>query len=130
MSMNIAELDAKTRDELLEMAKGLGITGVGQLKKQDLVLRLLQASAELQGNIFRGGVLEIMDEGIVIADNHENRSNLKADTIILAVRLEPDRKLVKALQDKLPEVYAIGDCVEPRIVLNAISEGFRTARLI
>jgi len=63
MSMNIAELDAKTRDELLEMAKALGISGIGQLKKQDLVLRLLQASAELQGNIFSGGVLEIMDEG-------------------------------------------------------------------
>ena len=63
MSMNLAELDAKTRDELLEIAKGLGITGVGQLRKQDLVLRLLQASAELQGNIFSGGVLEITDEG-------------------------------------------------------------------
>jgi len=61
--MNLAELDAKTRDELLEIAKGLGITGVGQLRKQDLVLRLLQASAELQGNIFSGGVLEITDEG-------------------------------------------------------------------
>jgi len=63
MSMNIAELDAKTRDELLEMAKALGISGIGQLRKQDLVLRLLQASAELQGHIFSGGVLEIMDEG-------------------------------------------------------------------
>ncbi|MBE0416032.1 MAG: transcription termination factor Rho [Dehalococcoidia bacterium] len=63
MNMNIVELDAKTRDELLEMAKELGISGCGQLKKQDLVLRLLQASAELQGNIFGGGVLEIMDEG-------------------------------------------------------------------
>jgi len=63
MNMNIAELDAKTRDELVEMAKALGISGIGQLKKQDLVLRLLQASAELQGHMFRGGVLEIMDEG-------------------------------------------------------------------
>jgi transcription termination factor Rho len=63
MSMNIAELDVKTREELLEMAKGLGLTGCGAMRKQDLVLRLLQASAELQGNIFSGGVLEIMDEG-------------------------------------------------------------------
>ncbi len=63
MTMNIAELEAKTREELLEIAKGLNISGYTALKKQDLVLRLLQASAELQGNIFRGGVLEIMDEG-------------------------------------------------------------------
>ncbi|MFQ5827353.1 MAG: transcription termination factor Rho, partial [Dehalococcoidia bacterium] len=33
------------------------------LKKQELVLRLLQAQAEAQGNIFGGGILEIMDEG-------------------------------------------------------------------
>jgi len=63
MSMNIADLESKTRDELLEVAKGLGISGYTALKKQDLVLRLLQASAELQGNIFGGGILETTDEG-------------------------------------------------------------------
>ena len=63
MSMNITELETKSREELLEIAKGLGISGYTALKKQDLVLRLLQASTELQGNIFGGGVLEIVDEG-------------------------------------------------------------------
>ncbi|MFA5368309.1 MAG: Rho termination factor N-terminal domain-containing protein, partial [Dehalococcoidia bacterium] len=62
-TMNIGELESKTREDLLEMAKTIGLTGYTQLKKQDLVLRLLQASAELQGNIFGGGVLETMDEG-------------------------------------------------------------------
>jgi len=61
--MNISELESKTREELMEMAKTVGLTGYTQLKKQDLVLKLLQASAELQGNIFSGGVLETMDEG-------------------------------------------------------------------
>ncbi len=63
MSMNIAELESKTREELLEVARNMGISGYTALKKQDLVLRLLQASAELQGNMFGGGVLEITDEG-------------------------------------------------------------------
>jgi transcription termination factor Rho len=63
MSTNITELEAKTREELLEIAKDLGISGYTALKKQDLVLRLLQASAELQGNLFGGGVLDTMDEG-------------------------------------------------------------------
>jgi transcription termination factor Rho len=62
-ALNISELESKTREDLLEMAKTIGLTGYTQLKKQDLVLRLLQASAELQGNIFGGGVLETMDEG-------------------------------------------------------------------
>jgi transcription termination factor Rho len=62
-ALNIGELESKTREELLEVAKTIGLTGYTQLKKQDLVLRLLQASAEMQGNIFGGGVLETMDEG-------------------------------------------------------------------
>ncbi len=61
--MNIAELDAKTREELMDIAKELGITGYTGLKKQDMILRLLQAQTEQQGYIFLGGILDIMDEG-------------------------------------------------------------------
>ncbi|MGI5835419.1 MAG: transcription termination factor Rho [Chloroflexota bacterium] len=61
--MNIAELELKTRDELQEMAKELGIAGVSTLRKQDLIFRLLQAQTEQQGNIFKGGVLEIVEDG-------------------------------------------------------------------
>jgi len=61
--VNIAELENKTRDELQEMAKELGIAGVSTLRKQDLIFRLLQAQTEQQGNIFRGGVLEIVEDG-------------------------------------------------------------------
>ena len=63
MSTNITELETKTREELLEIAKDMGISGYTALKKQDLVLRLLQANAELQGILFGGGVLDTMDEG-------------------------------------------------------------------
>lgn len=61
--VNLAELEAKTRDDLLDIAKELGVSGVSSFRKQELVLRLLQAHTERQGNIFRGGVLEIVDEG-------------------------------------------------------------------
>jgi len=61
--VNIAQLEAKTREELLGMAKESGISGCTALKKQDLVLRLLQAQTEQQGYIFNSGVLDIIDEG-------------------------------------------------------------------
>jgi transcription termination factor Rho len=61
--VNLAELESKTRDELQEMAKELGIAGVSTLRKQDLVFRLLQAQTEQQGHMFRGGVLEIVEDG-------------------------------------------------------------------
>jgi transcription termination factor Rho len=61
--MNITELENKTREELLAHAKEIGITGVSTMKKEDIVLRLLQANAEQQGYAFRGGILEIINEG-------------------------------------------------------------------
>lgn len=75
-------------------------------------------------------VIEITDDGVVIADDQGRQSTLKADSILLAVRLEPDRALWEALRDRLPEVYAIGDCVESRMVLDAMWEGYRTARRV
>ncbi len=61
--MDIAELGTKTRDELAEIARELGLSSVASTKKQDLILRLLQAQAEQQGYSFASGILEIMDEG-------------------------------------------------------------------
>ncbi len=61
--MNIAELESKTRDELQDLAKELGVTGYSAMKKQDLVFRLLQAQTEQQGLLFAGGVLEIVPDG-------------------------------------------------------------------
>ncbi|MER3398384.1 MAG: transcription termination factor Rho [Chloroflexota bacterium] len=61
--MNITELETKTREELLEMARELGLTGLSTLRKQDIIYRLMQAHAEQQGNIFTSGVLEVTDEG-------------------------------------------------------------------
>jgi len=62
-SVSLAELETKTREDLLDIAKELGISGYSALKKQDLIFRLLQAQTEQQGNIFSGGVLEIVDDG-------------------------------------------------------------------
>jgi 2-enoate reductase len=75
-------------------------------------------------------VLEITDEGVTIADKLGKRSTLKADTVILAIGLKSNKKLLKSLTDRVPEVYAIGDCAEPRRVINAIWEAFHTARQI
>jgi len=61
--MNIIELENKSRDELIELAKEMGISSYTNLKKQDIIMRLLQAHTEQQGNIFCSGILEIMSDG-------------------------------------------------------------------
>jgi transcription termination factor Rho len=61
--MNFAELEVKTREQLLGLAKELGLSGCTALRKEDLVFRLLRAYTEQQGNIFRGGILEVGGDG-------------------------------------------------------------------
>ena len=61
--MNLTELETKTKDELLDVAKDLDISGANGLRKQDLVFRIMQAKAERDGNYFAGGILDMAQDG-------------------------------------------------------------------
>jgi transcription termination factor Rho len=61
--LTLAELETRSLDDLQEMAKELDISGYSRLRKQDLAFRILQAQTEQQGNIFKRGILEIMEDG-------------------------------------------------------------------
>ncbi|MGA2819653.1 MAG: transcription termination factor Rho [Anaerolineales bacterium] len=62
--MNIADLEKMNLADLRRSAKDFEIPGSVRMKKEDLILRLLQANAEHQGLELRGGILEIVEEGI------------------------------------------------------------------
>jgi len=61
--LNIAELEQKSREELIAIAQEMGLEDVYALRKSDLIFRLLQAQAEARGNVFSGGFLEVSDDG-------------------------------------------------------------------
>ncbi|UCG10288.1 MAG: transcription termination factor Rho [Dehalococcoidia bacterium] len=61
--MEISQLENKSKEELLELAKEAGIPNYATLKKRDIIMRLLQTQAEQQGYIFCGGILDIMNDG-------------------------------------------------------------------
>ena len=75
-------------------------------------------------------VLGIREGCITITDKHGIQKDLFADTVALAMGMKSRRGLTESLKGKIQDVYAIGDCVEPRKVVNAIWEGFRKARLL
>jgi len=62
--MNIAQLETMTLTDLRVMSKDLEIQGATRLKKEDLILRIMQTDAERRGLELRGGILEIMGEGM------------------------------------------------------------------
>jgi transcription termination factor Rho len=61
--LNLVELETRTKEELVDVAKELGVSGIASLRKQDIVFRILQARAESEGNYFAGGILEMAQDG-------------------------------------------------------------------
>ncbi len=59
----MADLESLTRDEMMAIASELAVEKASGLRKQDLLLKILQAQSEREGNVFRAGVLEIVDDG-------------------------------------------------------------------
>jgi 2,4-dienoyl-CoA reductase-like NADH-dependent reductase (Old Yellow Enzyme family)/thioredoxin reductase len=66
---------------------------------------------------------EITKAGLSVTDAWGQLYTIEADTVVLAVGAKPNNALVKELDGKVTELYAIGDCVEPRRMINAIHDG-------
>ncbi|MGB9793412.1 MAG: FAD-dependent oxidoreductase, partial [Thermacetogeniaceae bacterium] len=76
-------------------------------------------------------LLEVLDHGIVASDKQGAKKEIAADTVVLAVGFKPNLSLfeeIKANSDV--EVYAIGDCVKPGKIFDAIHTAYKTALTI
>ena len=62
--MKIAELENAPLAQLREIAISMEIPNAARLKKENLLIRIRQVEAERDGLEVRGGILEIMNEGI------------------------------------------------------------------
>ena len=62
--MNVSEMEKQPLTQLRLQAKELGIERASRLKKEDLIIAISQATAAQNGEEVRGGILEIMNEGI------------------------------------------------------------------
>jgi 2,4-dienoyl-CoA reductase-like NADH-dependent reductase (Old Yellow Enzyme family)/thioredoxin reductase len=65
----------------------------------------------------------ITDKGLVLIDSEGKRQTIEADTIVIAAGSRGNIGLYEKLKGTVPELHAIGDCKEPRDIMEAISEG-------
>ncbi|MBE0556333.1 MAG: FAD-dependent oxidoreductase, partial [Proteobacteria bacterium] len=71
----------------------------------------------------------IGDGFIVVSDPFTGETReIEADSVVLAWYNRADNALYRALQGKVEALHAIGDCVAPRRVLDAVREGFLLGR--
>lgn len=61
---DIIELEKQPLSTLRQMAMDLDIPRSARMKREQLVMRIVQAEAEKEGREIRGGILETMSEGI------------------------------------------------------------------
>jgi len=61
--MDISELQQKKIVDLHKIAKELGIVGYSDLRKQELILKILETQSQKEGLTFSKGVLEVLSDG-------------------------------------------------------------------
>lgn len=70
---------------------------------------------------------KITSKGLNLIDKEGTEVFLEADNVVLATGATPNRALGESLKGKFQEFYEVGDCIEPRRILEAIEEGFWAA---
>jgi NADPH-dependent 2,4-dienoyl-CoA reductase/sulfur reductase-like enzyme len=102
-------------------------TSVGPSNRAFFLSRLLDKGVTLLREVKYNSV---EPDGVKVTTKDGEERTIEADTVVLAAGSVPDKALYEAVKDKISEVYNIGDCVEPRTIRDAISEGFRTGQKI
>ena len=73
-------------------------------------------------------VQEITKEGVKVEQNGVP-GFIRGDAVVLAAGFRSNPTLDES-KEKIAEVYAIGDCAKPRMIKEAIEEGFSIGRKI
>ena len=123
VGLEVAEiLSAKGKQiTVLEMQPDVGMN-MEIFTKALMVPRLMEADVDM----LAGTKVDKITKDGVVADGEA----IDADTVILAVGMKSNQKLFVDLKGKVPELHAIGDCVRPRRLMNAIHDGANAARQI
>ncbi|MGD9142599.1 MAG: FAD-dependent oxidoreductase [Dehalococcoidia bacterium] len=98
----------------------------------DAVMAYLFTWFKKKGVIMMPGVkdIKINEKGLTLTEKGGERDVIVADNIIPAVELSPDTPLMESIREKGFEVHAIGDCREPNLIADAITDGARIGREI
>jgi len=82
---------------------------------------LLQLLIENEVKMITGNkIIEVKDDGVVSVDEKMDTSFISCDSVILALGFMPERRLYESLLAKGIESYAIGDCVHPGKIADAV----------
>jgi len=106
-----------------EMALKVGVT-----VRESLLRRLSDKGVSLLPGVQK--YEEVTEKGLILIDSKGKTRIIEADTIVIATGSSGKIDLYNELKDKVKALYAIGDCVEPRDIKEAITEGAKVGTLL
>ena len=112
---------------IVDTAENLGDGMILHLKNQ------LLAWFDKKGVTMITGVkkyVKITKKGLVVSVPEGYNRLIEGDTIVPVMPMDPDLSLFRQMEGKVPELYAVGDCKEPKLIVDAVGEGYRIARSI
>ncbi|MEM3593480.1 MAG: FAD-dependent oxidoreductase [Candidatus Jordarchaeaceae archaeon] len=113
----------KTRNvTIVEMQDKMG-ADIGRTCRWTILKTLSMRGVQMLTN---AKVSKITEKGVVL----ENGDTIEADTVVIAVGTVPNNEIIDQLEGLAPEIYSIGDCVQPRKAYEAIHEAAETAHKI
>ncbi len=145
--MDITELKTKNMSELVDITKGLNISGISGLKKQELIFKILEAQTQKNGLIFSEGVLQVLPDGygflrspdynylpgpddIYISPSQIKRFGLRTgDTVSGQIRPPKDNERFFALLRVEAVNYENPEDAKDKIVFDNLTPLFPTERL-
>ncbi len=114
---------------IVEMLNDLMISGIPVQHMNRLMLMDLLRFHKVE--VLKNTTLaKVTEKGADLLEGNYERRDFPADTIVLAVGLEPDRKLYQAVKGNIPNLYVIGDSREARNIKNSIWDAYEVARMI
>jgi 2,4-dienoyl-CoA reductase-like NADH-dependent reductase (Old Yellow Enzyme family)/thioredoxin reductase len=127
----------ETAEFLLERTKGITqVTVIEMLSRMAdnvsptyrpfFLARLKKEGIKMETNTI---VQEITKEGVKV-EQKGVAGFFKGDAVVLAAGFKSNPTLDEKTRAKIPEVYEIGDCARPRMIKEAIEEGFSIGRTI
>lgn len=119
-ALYIAEV-LKKKVTVVEMLDEV-LNEVEPLSKAALLERLQEAHVMIR----TGWHLEqITNIGVICTDRNWQRKELQASTVVLALGLKARKHDADRFEGAAPEVYRVGDCVEPRNIYHAFEDAWR-----
>lgn len=124
----IAEFLVKRGKEvtIVEESDEVG-NGIPEAKRIRLLSWLAKKGVKLLAEVKLEG---ITDRGLNIISKKGEKLMIQADNIIVALPFRANTEIFESLQGKVPEIYLVGDCKSPGLIVDAIADGSQVARII